>query len=152
MKRALAKSSPRPALLKNPEPVATLPELLRGIIEYTRIHSHQARLTTTGDHVLLDQEVDHYRCIIIAKAMREHTSHAMTLSPREQEIARMVARGYANKTIARILEISTWTVGTYLRRIFAKLNVGTRASMVARLRELQVYVTEEENTPLQSRS
>jgi DNA-binding CsgD family transcriptional regulator len=152
MKRALAKSPPRPALLKKPEPVATLPDMLRGIIEYTRVHHQQTRLTTTGDQVLLDQEVDHCRCIIIAKAIREHTSHAMTLSPREQEIARMVARGYANKTIARILEISTWTVGTYLRRIFAKLNVGTRAAMVARLRELQVYVIDEEKVPLQSRS
>ena len=55
-------------------------------------------------------------------------------SEREQEIARMVARGYANKTIAAVLDISTWTVGTYLRRIFAKLGVGTRAAMVARLK------------------
>jgi DNA-binding CsgD family transcriptional regulator len=57
------------------------------------------------------------------------------LSPREQEIARMVARGYPNKTIARVLDISTWTVGTHLRRMFAKLSVGSRAAMVARLLE-----------------
>jgi DNA-binding CsgD family transcriptional regulator len=34
-----------------------------------------------------------------------------------------------------VLEISVWTVGTHLRRIFAKLGVGTRASMVAQLLE-----------------
>jgi len=47
----------------------------------------------------------------------------------------MVARGYPNKTIAHVLDISSWTVNTYLRRIFSKLNVGSRASMVARLME-----------------
>ncbi len=45
----------------------------------------------------------------------------------------MVARGYPNKTIAAVLEISSWTVNTYLRRMFAKLNVGTRAAMVAKV-------------------
>jgi DNA-binding CsgD family transcriptional regulator len=45
----------------------------------------------------------------------------------------MVARGYPNKTIAAVLDISTWTVGTHLRRIFAKLGVTSRAAMVARI-------------------
>ena len=53
------------------------------------------------------------------------------LSPREQEIARMVGRGYTNKEIARVLEISSWTVSAHLRRVFSKLNVTTRAAMVA---------------------
>jgi DNA-binding CsgD family transcriptional regulator len=47
----------------------------------------------------------------------------------------MVAKGYANKTIAAVLDISLWTVGTYLRRLFAKLGVCSRAAMVARLLE-----------------
>jgi DNA-binding CsgD family transcriptional regulator len=58
---------------------------------------------------------------------------AVPLSPREQEIARMVGAGYTNKEIAAVLEISSWTVSTHLRRIFGKLDVGTRAAMVARL-------------------
>jgi DNA-binding CsgD family transcriptional regulator len=45
----------------------------------------------------------------------------------------MVAKGYANKTIAAVLDISCWTVSTHLRRIFAKLGVGSRAAMVAQL-------------------
>jgi DNA-binding CsgD family transcriptional regulator len=57
------------------------------------------------------------------------------LSPRELEIARMVALGYPNKTIASLLDISPWTVNTHLKRIFAKLDVTTRAAMVARLME-----------------
>jgi len=45
----------------------------------------------------------------------------------------MVARGYPNKTIASVLDISAWTVSTHLRRIFAKLGVSSRAAMVAEL-------------------
>jgi hypothetical protein len=45
----------------------------------------------------------------------------------------MIAEGYPNKTIAAVLDISSWTVGTHLRRVFAKLGVGTRAAMVARV-------------------
>ncbi|HMG47058.1 MAG TPA: helix-turn-helix transcriptional regulator [Allosphingosinicella sp.] len=56
-----------------------------------------------------------------------------TLSPREQEIARLVAIGYPNKTIAGILDISPWTVATHVRRIFAKLNVHGRPAMIAEL-------------------
>lgn len=55
------------------------------------------------------------------------------LSPREQEIVRIVAEGHPNKIIADVLNISSWTVCTHLRRIFAKLGVGSRAAMVARL-------------------
>jgi DNA-binding CsgD family transcriptional regulator len=47
----------------------------------------------------------------------------------------MVAEGYPNKTIATVLDISSWTVSTYLRRIFAKLDVRSRAAMVARALE-----------------
>lgn len=55
---------------------------------------------------------------------------AITLSSRELEIARMIARGHTNRTIAAVLDISPWTVSTHLRRIFAKLDVSSRAAMV----------------------
>jgi hypothetical protein len=47
----------------------------------------------------------------------------------------MVAKGYPNKTIAGVLNISCWTVDTHLRRTFAKLSVASRAAMVARIME-----------------
>jgi DNA-binding CsgD family transcriptional regulator len=95
----------------------------------------------TGDRrVLLDVEVDGVRCVLLRVPTADHDG--VVLSPREQEIARMVAKGYPNKTIAAVLEISTWTVGTYLRRIFAKLGVGTRAAMVARLQNPTGYPRE----------
>ena len=64
------------------------------------------------------------------------------LSPREQEIVRMVAKGHPNKVIADVLNISSWTVCTHLRRIFAKLGVGSRAAMVAQLLELGILGSE----------
>jgi DNA-binding CsgD family transcriptional regulator len=84
----------------------------------------------SGDE-LFDVEVEGVRCLLL----RVHEPAGLPLSPREHEIARMVAQGYPNKTIASVLEISTWTVSTHLRRIFAKLDVHTRAAMVARLVE-----------------
>jgi len=84
---------------------------------------------TDDPHVILDLEVDGVRCVLVRRPLEP----AVGLSPREREIARMVAKGYPNKVIARVLEISSWTVSTHLRRIFAKLGVSTRASMIAQL-------------------
>jgi DNA-binding CsgD family transcriptional regulator len=86
-----------------------------------------------GSRVLLDVETDGIRCVLLCTEPRKRD--APLLSPREQEIARLVARGFPNKAIAALLEISTWTVGTYLRRMFAKLGVTSRAAMIAKLME-----------------
>jgi DNA-binding CsgD family transcriptional regulator len=83
--------------------------------------------------VLVDLTVGYTRCLVTRVASVPATAVSDVLSPREQEIARMVARGYTNKEIAKVLEISLWTVSTHLRRVFSKLDVSTRAAMVARL-------------------
>jgi DNA-binding CsgD family transcriptional regulator len=70
-----------------------------------------------------------YRLSRCAAAQEER----IELSAREHEVARMVGKGYTNKTIAAVLDISTWTVDTYLRRIFSKLDVRSRSAMVTRL-------------------
>ena len=84
--------------------------------------------------VILATEVDGVRYLLVRSKPRSPHAHVI-LSPREGEIARMVAKGYPNKTIAAVLDISPWTVCTHLRRIFAKFGVGSRAAMVARLLE-----------------
>ena len=81
--------------------------------------------------LLFSAEVDGVRCTL-ERAQRDPTEEVW-LSPRESEIARMIAKGYPNKTIAAVLEISVWTVSTHLRRIFAKLRVNSRAAMVAQM-------------------
>ncbi len=64
-------------------------------------------------------------------AADEEGSRLPALSPRERQIVRLVAEGHVNKTIGAVLDISPWTVATHLRRIFAKLGVASRASMIA---------------------
>jgi DNA-binding CsgD family transcriptional regulator len=90
-----------------------------------------------GCDALFDVEVDglRYRLVQSEAVRSSHVPSAAPLSPREQEIVRMVSLGYPNKTIAAVLEISSWTVNTYMRRIFAKLNVASRAAMVAKVME-----------------
>lgn len=55
------------------------------------------------------------------------------LTPRELEIARLVAKGLPTKAIGAMLGISAWTVLTHLRRVFARLGVHSRTAMVKRL-------------------
>jgi DNA-binding NarL/FixJ family response regulator len=53
------------------------------------------------------------------------------LSPREREVIELLARGYLYKEIAEKLAIGVPTVNTYIRRIYEKLHVRSRAQAVA---------------------
>jgi DNA-binding CsgD family transcriptional regulator len=86
------------------------------------------------EEIVVDTEVDGVRYLLVR--LPKSAQASVQLSPREREIVRMVAQGQPNKVIADILGISSWTVCTHLRRIFAKLGVGSRAAMVARLLEI----------------
>lgn len=57
---------------------------------------------------------------------------AENLSPREHEVLDRLARGYLYKEIADSIGISLPTVNTYIRRIYEKLHVHSRAQAVAR--------------------
>src|SRR5262245_2474185 len=115
---------------------AGLKALARKLVKQAKSNNRSSviREGEEQEDVILDLEVDGVRCLLLRAHPKSEPS-PVTLSPREQEIARMVAKGYPNKTIAAVLEISSWTVCTHLRRIFAKLSVGSRAAMVARLME-----------------
>ena len=54
------------------------------------------------------------------------------LSPREREVLELLARGYLYKEIADSLSISLPTVNTYIRRIYEKLHVRSRAQAIAK--------------------
>jgi DNA-binding CsgD family transcriptional regulator len=96
---------------------------------------HQLIAGQEHEQTVLDVEVDGERWCLTRRIVEPVQDPAPSLSPREHEIARMVAKGYANKSIASVLDISSWTVSSHLRRIYAKLGVSSRAAMVARLLE-----------------
>lgn len=53
------------------------------------------------------------------------------LSPREQEVLQLIADGSENKQIARHLGLSEATIKTYIRGVFDRLDVSSRAEAVA---------------------
>ena len=103
----------------------------------------QSAAGSVSEEILVDTEVDGSRYLLLRMPRR---NSRVQLSPREQEIVRMVAKGHPNKVIADVLNISSWTVCTHLRRIFAKLGVGSRAAMVAQLLESGL-LSHENRTP-----
>jgi DNA-binding NarL/FixJ family response regulator len=53
------------------------------------------------------------------------------LSPRERQVLQMIANGSLNKQIAQKLELSEASVKTYIRGVFDRLDVTSRAEAVA---------------------
>jgi two-component system, NarL family, nitrate/nitrite response regulator NarL len=81
--------------------------------------------------ILVEVQMDgrHYT---LARCNLPEVSSNVTLSPREQEVVRLVTKGLSNKAIATTLDISVWTVSTHLRRVYTKLGVNSRAEMVTK--------------------
>ncbi|MSP12973.1 MAG: response regulator transcription factor [Chloroflexi bacterium] len=52
------------------------------------------------------------------------------MSPREQEVLRLIALGHRNQEIAETLCLSVRTVETYKARLMEKLGVRNRAGLV----------------------
>ena len=95
------------------------------------IREIETELTPGSDGVVFEAESGGYRWVLLRHSIVD--ADKPDLSPRETEMANMVALGHPNKVIAGILDLSEWTVSTYLRRVFAKLNVSSRAAMVAKI-------------------
>lgn len=82
------------------------------------------------DHIQLKElqwvcQAAHTRyCELICERLQE----PKRLSPQEKEVLQWVARGKSNVDISTIMTLSPNTVDTYLRRIFAKLNVADRVT------------------------
>ena len=66
---------------------------------------------------------------------------AAELSQREREVLELLARGYLYKEIAEQLKISVQTVNTYIRRVYEKLHVRSRAQAVAKYAHLPMGTT-----------
>ena len=126
------------------QPQTMIEDFVYNIPAYDSVESLLQRLlqcygmmgTTTTDErstpqeIVLVLEMDgfHYT---LTRTWQETPVAKSRLSPREQEIVRLVAQGFPNKSIATKLKISPCTVATHIRRIFDKLDAKSRAEMVA---------------------
>ena len=65
-------------------------------------------------------------------ALQPHQQHLLeNLSPRQQDIMRLVHRGWTNKMIARELGVAEGTVKVHLSVIFRALGVHNRSTAIA---------------------
>jgi DNA-binding NarL/FixJ family response regulator len=62
----------------------------------------------------------------------ERQANLPHLSPREEAVLKLLAKGFTYKLIADELGISIDTIRTYLRRIYEKLHVQSRTEAVAK--------------------
>lgn len=71
----------------------------------------------------------------VADALRHQSRRAavQSLTPRQQELLRLVAAGHPNTIIARQLKLSPFTVRKHLENAFAKLGVSSRTEAVAKI-------------------
>lgn len=67
----------------------------------------------------------------VANAVSEASDELSELTPREREVAALMARGLANKEIAEELVISVGTVETHVKRVLRKLDLRSRAQVAA---------------------
>ncbi|MGF1614505.1 MAG: LuxR C-terminal-related transcriptional regulator [Gammaproteobacteria bacterium] len=89
-----------------------------------------ATLASTSLLEVCQFNVMNQRCAVVQHGLDHGSEPALSLTARELQIASFVAIGCPNKQIASRLHISEWTVATYLRRIFSKLGVDSRAAMI----------------------
>ncbi|MDP1821541.1 MAG: LuxR C-terminal-related transcriptional regulator [Acidimicrobiales bacterium] len=75
--------------------------------------------------------------VVVERAKRSELAPlillAYGLTPREAEVAQLALQGKANKAVARELRISEHTVEDHLKSIFAKVGVGSRGELTARI-------------------
>lgn len=90
------------------------------------------------DLVLINSISQHFS-VQLALLRTRPLSPPSALTPREQEILYWIAQGRTNPEIAIILGISTNGVKQALKRMFAKLQVSSRAALVASATGLQAY-------------
>ena len=112
MRNSVAQS-PKGLAANHRVPHPTTEELLRALVDHavmSNTFTSKRDLKNAAEEIIVDAEVEGVRYLVIR--LPRPTEDNVSLSPREQEIVRMVAQGHPNKVIADVLNISSWTVCT----------------------------------------
>lgn len=97
-------------------------ELITGI---NKVANGQKHLNEAASQTLIDS-------LLHSHLSRGGTQDPyLTLSAREREVLRLLAKGHTNAEIAQMLSISPKTVDTYRSRLMQKLNLQKRSELVA---------------------
>lgn len=67
--------------------------------------------------------------LVVAKLDSFQRKIEFSLSPRETEVLKLIPRGLSNRQISDVMQISVYTVNTYVRNIMLKLGVNDRVSL-----------------------
>jgi len=86
------------------------------------VGAYQCAHRLTRKRAYLDRAHD----LVAVLKRADMPSDGAQLTPREREIARLVARGYSNNAIAARLDISTRTVESHVASIFSRLSIRAR--------------------------
>ncbi|MFD7618564.1 ATP-binding protein [Streptomyces sp. NPDC059802] len=105
-----------------------------GITEYERWHGVGARLS--GTEILEAVRADTDRPSAVRRLPRsgQEPAAADVLTPREREVATLVARGLSNREVAEHLVISKRTADTHVERILTKLGIDSRTEIASVLK------------------
>ncbi len=57
------------------------------------------------------------------------------LTPREREVLKFLGKGYSDKEISECMKISVYTVREYLKKIYKKLEINSRAKIISKYKE-----------------
>ncbi|MCA9863590.1 MAG: response regulator transcription factor, partial [Thermomicrobiales bacterium] len=95
-----------------------------------------AALTGSGEPMLLDDAIATAAAVNVPTRYEHRRAETHTLTAREREVLRLIARMHTDQEIAQALSLSRRTVSGHVTHILAKLDVETRRAAVARSREL----------------
>ena len=116
------------AYLAKPFEVAELEAVIRNLLERSQIINNELIAAQNYQPHLSHHEHQH-----IPQDDREiiqNNSHSLKLTNKEQQVLKLVARGFSNINIGRELHLSHRTIEKYVSRLLKKTNTKNRAELV----------------------
>lgn len=124
-----------PSLLEEQEAVQRDVREALGPAAYERWYGLGARLSGTDVLEAVRADVDVPPALRSTPGARRECTESAPLTPREREVAVLVAQGLSNREVAERLVISKRTADTHVERILAKLGITSRGDISRILEE-----------------